>query len=73
MRTNTRLKIILAIWAVAYPVLACGPAYLTQGGVSGAIGNITSLFLSSVLLIPWLLGLIVIGALVWISGPRRYR
>ena len=69
---NRRLKIILAIWAVAYPVVSCGPMALTEGGISGAIGTFVSLTLGGLLLVPWLLGLVVLGALVWITSPRRY-
>ncbi len=70
---NGRLKLILAIWAVAYPVIACGPALITEGGVSGFVGNFISLTLGGLLFVPWILGLLVLGALVWATTPRRYR
>ena len=68
---NGKLKIGLAIWAVAYPVVACGPAWITEGAVIGTIGNAVSFFLASLLFVPWLLGLVVLGALVWVPSPRR--
>ena len=69
---NSRLKIVLAIWAVAYPVVACGPMVITEGGFSGMIGNFIGLTLGGLLFVPWLVGIVVLGALVWVTSPRRY-
>ena len=68
---NGKLKLILAIWAVAYPVIACGPMAITEGGLSGMIGNFIGFTLGGLLFVPWLLGLVVLGALVWVTSPRR--
>lgn len=68
---NAKLKLLLAVWAVAYPVVACGPAYITHGGVSGFIGNALSTLLGGILLVPWLLGLLVLGTLAWLTSSRR--
>ena len=68
---NRRLKLILVLWAVAYPVIACGPMVITEGGFSGMIGNFIGFTLGGLLFVPWLIGLIVLGALSWITSPRR--
>ena len=68
---NTRLKLILVIWLVAYPVVACGPMILTEGGLSGMIGNFIGLTLGGLLFVPWLIGLVVLGALVWLTSQGR--
>ncbi len=73
MPLNQKLKLALVIWAIAYPVIACGPAAITEGGISGLIGSSISFFLGPLLLVPWLLGLVVLGGLVWLTGSRRGR
>jgi hypothetical protein len=55
------LKVLLAIWAVAYPVLSCGPMLLANG--SGSAGGL-GLLVGGVLLLPWLVGIVVLGVLV---------
>jgi hypothetical protein len=60
------LKVLLAIWAIGYPVLRCSPLLATGTGSAGAAGagGFTALILSSVLFFPWIIGIIVLGILV---------
>ncbi len=73
MTRSAWLRVVFAIWLVAYPVISCGPAALLDGGIAGAIGSFVSFTLGSILLVPWLLGLLVLGGLVWITGSRHPR
>jgi hypothetical protein len=68
---NSKLRIALVIWAVAYPVIACGPAAITEGGITGAIANFWSFAVGGLLFLPWLIGLVVLGAATWLTGSRR--
>jgi hypothetical protein len=62
---NQRLKLVLVIWIVAWPLLACGPALLTRGDALGFIlGGFTGLLFGSVLFVPWLVGVGVLYLLV---------
>lgn len=68
---NGRLKIILALWFVAYPVIACGPSAITHGGITGGLADFWGLAIGGLLFVPWLVGLVVLGAAVWLTSPRR--
>ena len=37
MITNTRLRVLFGIWAIAFPLIACGPLLLTEGDVASAV------------------------------------
>jgi hypothetical protein len=73
MSTNRKLRIALAIWAVAFPVVSCAPAILADGITGTLLGGLFGLVLGSVLLVPWLIGLVVLGALVYLTDERRDR
>jgi hypothetical protein len=73
MTTNAKLRIALAIWAIAFPVVSCGPAVLADGITGTILGGLFGLVLGSVLLVPWLIGLAVLGTLVYLTDPRRDR
>ena len=64
-------RILLALWAFAYPVIACGPLVIgaTQDTPGALVGVVASLILGSALLGPWIVGLIILGALTWLTRP----
>ena len=65
---NFVLRIVLLIWVFGYLVVSCAPVL----GANGLVGALA--FLSGIVFfIPWLLGLIVLGVLVWITNPGRPR
>lgn len=63
---NTLLRVLLLIWIFGYLFVSCGP--LLGGdfllGTIAALGGI-------VLFIPWVIGIFVLGALVWLTNPAR--
>ncbi len=63
---NTAFRLVLAIWVLGYIVFACGPL-VTGDASAGGLG----LILGSVLLVPWLIGVLVLGVFVWLTNPRR--
>ena len=66
MATNTILRVLLLIWVGAYLFVSCVPlltGHLIIGGITFVAGVI--------FLIPWLLGVFVLGALIWLTNPRR--
>lgn len=54
------LKVIFAIWLVAYPVVACSPVLF--GASSLVVAG--SLLAGILLLVPWLIGDLILGLLV---------
>jgi hypothetical protein len=63
---NTILRVILAIWTIGFLVISCGPMLLGGSGTATGVG----LFVGAVLLVPWLIGMLVLGVLVWLTNPR---
>ena len=64
---NTILRVALALWTLLFLAIACAPLY-SNSTVVGVLGFLTG----AVLLIPWLIGVFVIGALIWLTnGSRR--
>jgi hypothetical protein len=63
---NRILRLLLAAWTVGYLVVACGPVLFTDSGLLQGIGLITGL----ILMVPWLIGIIVLSVLVWVTSPR---
>ena len=59
----------LAAWAIAFPVISCSPLFVTGTDSAGAVGvgGLTSLVLGATLFGPWIVGLLVLGVLVWVS------
>ena len=62
---NRALRWLLAIWTIVYLVVACGPLLLTDSGLLQGIGLVTGL----ILLVPWLVGVVVLAVLVWLTNP----
>jgi hypothetical protein len=62
---NTIFRVLLLIWVLGYLFVSCVP--LLTGHL--IIGGIT--FIAGVIfLVPWLLGVFVLGALVWMTNRR---
>lgn len=62
-------KQLLAVWAIAYPIISILPMLSTGTGTAGAtaVGGLASLILGSVLFGPWIIGIIILGVLVLVS------
>ena len=64
--TNTGLRFALLIWVVAYLFLSCAPilgGHLLIGAIALAGGI--------VLFIPWLIGIVILATLIWLTNPPR--
>ena len=63
---NTILRLLLAIWVIGYVLVSCGPLFSGNAG-AGGLGLLTG----GLLLVPWLVGVLVLGVFVWLTNPRR--
>lgn len=63
---NSVLRALLLVWVLGYVLISCGA--LIGGDI--AVG-LVGLIAGAVLLVPWLVGMAVLGVLVWITNPRR--
>jgi hypothetical protein len=63
---NTLLRIVLLIWIFGYLLVSCAPV-LGANVFVGALG----LAFGVVLFVPWLIGVIVLAVLVWLTNPGR--
>jgi hypothetical protein len=63
------LRLLLTIWTIAYPVVACSPLLIgaAAGGSGAAEGGFVSLVVGGFLFAPWIVGVIVLGILVVLS------
>jgi hypothetical protein len=61
--------LLLTIWLVAYPVVSCTPVLLgaIAGGTRGGSAVLGGLLAGSFLLIPWLVGILVLGLLALLT------
>lgn len=62
---NRILRLLLGVWTIGFLVVSCFPM-LTGNATAGGLGLLTG----AVLLIPWLVGVLVLGVLVWLTNPR---
>lgn len=73
MTTHRWLQVILAIWALAFPVVACGPLLLSERDIAVALSALFGLAVFWIFFVPWLIGLIVLVFAVYLTRPsRRY-
>jgi hypothetical protein len=63
---NTVFRIGLLVWIVGYLFLACSPI-LGGNLLGGAIALIGGL----ILFIPWVIGIVVLAVLIWLTDPSR--
>jgi hypothetical protein len=68
--TNTLLRIVFGIWAIVFPVIACGPLLLTEGDVAGAISALFALGVFWIAFVPWVLGLVILGFAIVMTNRR---
>ncbi|HWH23696.1 MAG TPA: hypothetical protein VNW68_02260 [Candidatus Limnocylindria bacterium] len=71
MSRYTWLRIILFIWLIAFPVVACGPLLLSEQDVAVALSALFGLVVFWLLFVPWLIGLVILGIAVYITSPGR--
>jgi hypothetical protein len=59
------IRLLLTIWLVGYPVVACGPMLVGAfaGGKSGGAVAVGGLVAGGLLLGPWLIGILILGLL----------
>ena len=65
---NTALRIALLVWVLGYLFVSCAPilgGHLLIGSVT-LIGGI-------VLFVPWVIGIVVLAALIYATNPPRRR
>ena len=62
---NRILRAILLVWVVGFLVVSCLPM-LTGNVTAGGLG----VLVGAVLLVPWLVGVLILGVLVWLTNPR---
>ena len=63
------IRLLLTICLVAYPVISCAPILMgaIAGGSSGGGAVVSGLFAGSLLLMPWLIGILVLGLLALLT------
>jgi hypothetical protein len=64
--SNSVLRVLLLVWVLGYLLISCGA--LISGDLGGGVVGLVA---GAVLFVPWLVGVVVLGALVWITSPRR--
>jgi hypothetical protein len=63
---NTGLRLLLLVWVLGYLVISCG------GIVNGDLGGgLLGMVAGAVLFVPWLIGVVVLALLVWLTNPSR--
>ena len=65
---NTLLRIILVLWIVGFVAISCAPLLYDSAAI-GVIGFLAG----GILLVPWLVGLLILAVLVWLTTPSRRR
>lgn len=70
--SHQKLKLAFAVWLVAFPVVACGPAFVGSGDLVGfLLGGFTGLVLGSAFFIPWIVGVGVLYLLMRLTEDPR--
>jgi hypothetical protein len=69
-RVHQVLRLLFTIWLVAYPVISCGPVLLgaSSGGSAGGAAALGGVLVGGLFLVPWLVGLLVLGMLTLLSS-----
>jgi len=65
---NLVFRILLALWVAGFLLISCVPL-LTGSGGAGILG----LLAGAVLLVPWLVGVLTLAVLVWLTNARGGR
>jgi len=63
------IRVLLTIWLVAYPVVACTPMIVgtLAGGSGGGMATFGGLLAGMLLLGPWLVGILILGLLALLT------
>lgn len=65
---NLLFRILLLVWVLGYLLVSCVPLLGDNLLVAG-FGFLAGV----VFLVPWLIGVLVLGILVWLTNPSRPR
>jgi hypothetical protein len=65
---NLLFRILLLVWVLGYLLVSCVPLFGGNLVVAG-FGFLAGV----VFLIPWLIGVLILGILVWLTNPTRPR
>ena len=59
------MRSLFVVWLIVYPVISCGPVLMgsAMGGTVGGATAITGLVVGGVFVMPWLVGVLVLGLL----------
>ncbi len=63
---RSAFQILLLIWVLGYLLVSCGPllgGHLFVGAIALAGGV--------VLFVPWVIGIVVLAGLIWLTDPGR--
>ncbi len=63
---NLLFRVLLLIWVLGYLFVSCAPilgGHLLVGAVT-LVGGI-------VLFVPWVIGIVVLAGLIWVTNPPR--
>ncbi len=63
---NSFFRILLALWTILFLVISCAPL-LTGNATAGGLGLVAGAFL----LVPWLVGVLILSILIWLTNPGR--
>ena len=68
--SNRVLRLLLTIWLIAYPAVACTPVILgaVAGGTGGGLTAGAGYLVGGILLWPWLVGILVLGLMVLLTS-----
>ncbi len=59
-------RLLLAIWTIGFLVISCVPL-LTGNALAGGVGFLAR----AVLFVPWLVGVLILSTIVWLTNPSR--
>lgn len=65
---NLLFRILLLVWVLGYLLVSCVPLFGDNLLVAGF-----GFLAGAVFLVPWLIGVLVLGILVWLTNPSRPR
>jgi len=65
---NSLLRLLLVLWVLGYLVVSCGGLF--SGSAGAAAGGLLA---GTVLLVPWLVGVLVLAIVIWLTNPRGAR
>jgi hypothetical protein len=62
---NAILRLLLVVWVIGYLAIGCTPIF---GGSFGE--GVFGFIVGSVLFIPWVIGIVVLSGLIWLTNRR---